>query len=130
MSDSATVQASLHERLGGKAGIETIVHEVVEAHMTNPVIAPRFLPYRDEPEKLAVIKGHLRDFFGAGAGGPEIYSGRSMSEAHAGMNISTAEYVAAIDDILKVLRARGIDDQTQSDVLAIVYSLKEEMIGK
>jgi hemoglobin len=44
------------------------------------------------------------------------------------MNISAAEYVAALDDILAVLRRHGIDEQTQKDVLAIAYSLKGEIV--
>jgi hemoglobin len=44
------------------------------------------------------------------------------------MNISPAEFVAAVDDILLVLRKNGIDEQTQKDVLAIAYSLKGEIV--
>ena len=51
-------QPSLFDRLGGTEGITSIVDDVVEAHMHNPGIEARFLPYNDEPERLAVIKKH------------------------------------------------------------------------
>lgn len=119
---------SLFERLGGSSGIAAIVDDVVARHMENPVIQARFRPYLDTPDKLDASKGHLRTFLEAGSGGTARYTGRNMLDAHRGMNISEAEYLAATDDILAVLRQHGIDDETQKDVLAIVYSLKGEII--
>ncbi len=51
-----------------------------------------------------------------------------MKSAHAGMNISPAEYMAAIDDIVAALDTKGIDEQTRKDVLAIAWSLKGDII--
>jgi hemoglobin len=119
---------SLYERLGGAAGIANLVDDIVEAHMNNPLIKARFLPYRDKPDQLATAKKHLRDFLGMGGGGPEQYKGRSMPDTHRGMNISAQEYMAALDDILKTLDKHRIDEQTRKDVLAIAYSLKGEII--
>jgi hemoglobin len=79
---------------------------------------------------LDAAKQHLCDFFAAGSGGPEQYSGRSMPETHRGMNISAEEYLAAIDDILSTLEKHGIDANTRKDVLAIAYSLKDEIIHR
>ena len=61
---------TLFERLGGTEGITSLVDEVVEAHMNNPAISARFLPYTEQPEKLATIKKHTIDFFVMGSGGP------------------------------------------------------------
>ncbi len=119
---------SLYDRLGGAKGIAVLVDDIVEAHMNNPVIKARFVPYREQAEQLAAVKKHLRDFLGAGSGGQESYTGRSMPDAHRGMNISDGEYMAAIDDIMKTLQKHNIDEQTQKDVLAISYSLKNEIV--
>lgn len=48
-------------------------------------------------------------FLEAGSGGPRAYTGRAMRDAHRGMNINEAEFVATLDDILLVLRKHGID---------------------
>ena len=119
---------TLFERLGGSTGIAAIVEDIVAAHMENPAIAARFRPYLETPEKLDRAKGHLRTFLEAGSGGAQAYTGRSMLDTHRGMNISEAEYMAALDDILTVLRRHGIDEQTQKDMLAIAYSLKGEIM--
>jgi hemoglobin len=119
---------SLYERLGGAKGIAALVDDVVEAHMANPLVSARFLPYREHPDTLAKVKHHTCNFFGAGSGGSETYGGRSMRDAHRGMNISEQEYLAVVDDILDTLDKHKIDDETRKDVLAIVYSLKGEII--
>ncbi|MGC9369308.1 MAG: group I truncated hemoglobin [Paracoccaceae bacterium] len=122
------MEASLYDRLGGAVGVAALVDDIVEAHMQNPVIMARFIPYRDDLERLDAVKQHLRDFLGAGSGGPEEYTGRSMAEAHRGMNVNAQEYMAATDDIMKTLERHDIDEQTRKDVLAIAYSLKDEII--
>ena len=119
---------SLFERLGGSAGINKLVEDIVGLHMENPVIRARFRPYLETPEKLAATKKHLCSFLEAGSGGTAQYTGRSMQDTHRGMNINEAEYMAATDDILSTLRKHGIDEQTQKDVLAIAYSLKGDIL--
>lgn len=120
--------ASLFQRLGGTSGIHALVEDIVALHMENPVIKARFRPYLENPDKLAQSKKHLCAFLEAGSGGKAQYTGRSMPDTHRGMNISEAEYMAAIDDILAALRTRGMDEPTQKDVLAIAYSLKGEIL--
>lgn len=119
---------TLYQRLGGSAGINALVADIVALHMENPAIRARFRPYLETPEKLEITKKHLCAFLEAGSGGTAKYTGRTMRETHRGMNINEAEYMATIDDILTALRKHGIDEQTQKDVLAIAYSLKGEIL--
>jgi len=121
---------TLFERLGGTTGITAIVDDVIEAHMNNPAISARFNPYLDQPERLAKIRQNTIDFFSAGSGGSVKYNGRDMQTTHQGMNISAAEYMHVIDDIMGVLEKHHIDDESKKDVLAILWSLKETIMSK
>uniref|UniRef100_UPI003216B0D4 group I truncated hemoglobin n=1 Tax=uncultured Draconibacterium sp. TaxID=1573823 RepID=UPI003216B0D4 len=121
---------TLFERLGKSEGIAKIVDDAIDTHMKNPAVNVRFLPYLDEPEKLAKIKQHSVDFFSAGSGGPVNYTGRDMPEAHKGMNISPAEYMHVIDDIFKSLDKNSIDEETKKEVLSILWSLKGMIIAQ
>ena len=123
-----TSNASLFERLGGSSGIVALVEDIVALHMKNPTIAARFRPYLDTPDKLTAVKKHLCAFLESGSGGQVQYTGRSMRDAHRGMNINETEYLAAIDDIMAVLRKQQIDEQTQKDVLAIAFALKGDIL--
>lgn len=127
---ATTNNKTLFERLGGRSGITRIVDDTVDAHMKNPAINGRFLPFMNEPERLAIIKSHTVDFFVAGSGGPGEYGGRDMVSTHTGMNISPAEYMHVIDDIFIALGNQSIDDDTKKDVLAILWSLKSMIISK
>lgn len=123
-----TSNGTLYERLGGIKGITVIVDDIVEAHMSNPDVKARFLPLKDDPKHFAEVRQHLINFLAAGSGGPEQYTGKDMPSAHRGMNISEGEYMKVIDDILYALDKSNIDDQSRKDVLAIAYSLKDQMI--
>ena len=121
---------SLFERLGGTDGITSIVDEVIEAHMNNPVIKDIFTPIKEEPERLALIRQHTIDFFSAGSGGAVEYKGRDMVTTHKGMNINSEQYICVVDDIMLVIKAHNIDESSQKDVLAILWSLKGMIIGQ
>lgn len=115
---------SLYERLGGGDGIGRIVEDVMAAHLQNPAVQARFRNIKD----LEHAKRMAREFFCAGSGGPESYTGRDMLTTHRGMNISEQEYLAVTDDIMGALEAHGIDEVTRRDVLAILYALKGQII--
>lgn len=120
----STPARSLYERLGGGAGIAAIVEDIMAAHLANPVVSPRFQSIKD----LEQSKRMAREFFCAGAGGPEKYTGKDMRTAHRGMNVSEQEYLAAMDDIMTVLGRHKIEDAAQKDVLAILYAFKGEIV--
>ena len=121
-------KTALFDRLGGTAGIERLVDEVARRHLENPAIRARFLPFLEPPDKLRELTQHLARFLELGSGGPQRYSGRDMKSAHRGMNISPAEYMAALDDIVASLVTVGVDERTRNDVLALAWSLKGDIV--
>lgn len=120
---SEELSKSLYERLGGAKRIQAIANDAVEFHLVNPVIAPRF-----QNHDIGKLKQLAFEFFCAGTGGPEAYTGRDMRTAHTGMNISEQEYVATMDDILKSMEKHGVGSQERNEVIAVLYSLKGEII--
>lgn len=116
--------ASLYERLGKNEGITQIVEDAVNEHLSNASVKTRF----ENASDLEHAKKMSVEFFCAGSGGPEPYTGKDLITAHKGMNISEQEYLAVMDDILVALNKNQIPEETQKDVLAILYSLKEQVI--
>ncbi|MHB8512108.1 MAG: group I truncated hemoglobin [Actinomycetota bacterium] len=116
---------SLYERLGGASGIKSLVDEAIAAHLSNPVVRSRF----ENAEDLEHAARMAAEFFAAGSGGPEIYTGKDMRSAHEAMDISDAEFDAVVEDIMQVVYARGIDDVTKQEVLGILESLRPEIVG-
>ena len=118
------MNTTLYARLGGAPGIAALVDDVIAAHLINPVVKTRFESIKD----MQHAKRMAREFFGAGAGGPEAYTGRDMLAAHKGMNISEQEYLAVMDDIVGAMEKHGLDTDTRNDVIAILYSIKRDII--
>ena len=115
---------SLYQRLGDANGIARLVDDVIDAHLTNPIVKTRFENIKD----LDHAKKMAREFFCAGSGGPETYTGKDMLTAHKGMNISEQEYLAVMDDIVGAMNKHKLDESTKNDVIAILYSLKGNII--
>ena len=115
---------TLYERLGGVEGITRLVNDAVDAHLDNPLIKTRFENANDldRARRMSVA------FFCAGSGGPESYEGKDMLTAHTGMNISEQEFLAAVDDVLGAMDKNALGEDVKKDVLAILYSLKDDII--
>jgi hemoglobin len=114
---------SLYKRLGGTEGITQIAADVVDFHLKNPRIAPRFVG-RDIPK----LKNYAAAFFIAGTGGPSIYEGKDMLSAHKGMNIDHAEFMAVLDDAIAALDKNGIGRREQEEVLFVLYSMRGNIV--
>jgi hemoglobin len=120
---SQSIAHSLYQRLGGIEGIAAVVDDALDRHMVNPLLAPRF-----RGKDLPRLKQLGTQFFCMGAGGPQHYEGRDLRGAHAGMNVSEQELIAAIDDFVAALQAQGVGPAEVNEVVGILYSLKGEVV--
>lgn len=115
---------TLYERLGRREGITQITADLMKNHLANPLLKARFEVSKD----IGLVERRAVEFFCAGSGGPEAYTGKDMTATHRGMNISEHEFVSATDDVMAALAKNGIDASTRNEVLAIFWSLKDGVI--
>lgn len=118
------VAETLYDRLGRREGITRITRELMKNHLANPLVKTR---YENSPD-LDRVETRVVEFFCAGAGGPESYSGKDMLTTHKGMNVSEQEFITVIDDAMDALEKCGVEPATRNEVLAILWSLKGEVI--
>lgn len=116
--------ATLYDRLGRHDGITRITRELIRNHMANPLVNIRY----GQVDDMDRLERNVIDFFCAGAGGPETYGGKDMLTTHRGMNVSEQEFVTVIDDAMAALETCGVDATTRNEVLAILWSLKGEVV--
>ena len=121
--DTQAPSTTLYERIGGAEVLRRIAGDLVDAHIVNPIIAPRFRAIDRE-----VAKQHAFEFFCMGSGGSEPYTGRDLREVHTGMNASEQEFLAAVDDLMLVMQRNGVGEREQQEVLFIFFSLKGEVL--
>ena len=118
-------EATLYERLGGEEKILAVVTDIVALHHQNPTIKTRFDNAKKSDLELIDL---VVDLVCSGTGGPQEYKGMSMRDTHKGMNISEAEFVAVLDDILEAMTKHGIGEREKAEVLAIAYGMKGEIV--
>ena len=121
MNQSAT---TLYERLGRREGITRITADLMKNHLANPMVKTRY----ENSEDLARVERRAVEFFCAGTGGPETYTGQDMVATHKGMNISEQEFMSVIDDVMDALQKNAIDEATRNEVLAILWSMRTEVV--
>ena len=123
-------EKTIYENLGGAEGISGAVDQIVAKHLENEDIKHYFIPLTENPEYFEQFKQHVKDFLATGTGGDVEYKGRDMAGAHKGLNISEADFLSAIDDILFVLDSNKVDRVTRNELLATLYSMKDAVISQ
>ncbi len=114
---------SLFVRLGGNEGIQSIANDLVDFHVANTSINSRFVD-----SDLPALKKTAAEFFIAGTGGEDVYKGKDLRTAHRGMNVSEAEFMAALDDGLDALEKNNVGQREKEEVLYILYSMRAEVM--
>ncbi|MDT7808124.1 MAG: hemoglobin [Acidobacteriota bacterium] len=119
---------SLYERLGGYNAIAAVVDDFVGRLVTDKQFERFFVGHSTDSKKR--IRQHIVDQFCAAAGGPCIYTGRSMKDSHQGMGITEAEWDAAAKHLVATLDKFKVGEQEKKDLLAFVGSLKNDIVEK
>ncbi len=123
-SEDQAATPSLYERLGSMEGIGQIVNDTIALHHKNSDIAHYFDGVDDEQ-----LARHVTAFFAAGTGGPANYEGRDMTSTHVSMDMSDAEFDSAVADVLNAAESNGVSAEAQSEVAAILESLRPAVMG-
>lgn len=126
--------APLYDRLGGDMMINAIVEDFLDQVMGDPRVNftrnGTSAEWTPSPENMSVLKVHLVEFFVAASGGPSDYDGKDMKSAHAGMQITDAQFDAAEQDLKKSLQKFDIAAQEQSELMTIVEGTRSEIVER
>ncbi len=121
--DSAPTK-SLYERLGGKPAITAVVDQFVANVANDARINGRFAT-TDIPR----LKRHLVDQVCMASGGPCTYQGRDMKTTHAGMNITTADFNALVEDLVGALDKYKVPEQEKKELLGLLGPMKKDIVA-
>ncbi len=119
----ATATKSLYERLGGKSAITAVVDQFVSNVAADGRINSRFA-CTDIPK----LKGHLVDQVCQATGGPCTYQGRDMKRTHLGMQISSADFGALVQDLVAALDKFNVPAGEKSELLGKLGSMKNDIV--
>jgi hemoglobin len=116
---------ALYRALGQREGIARAVDAILAHVLADARINAKFRA--TDPAQLAPL---LIDQICQAAGGPCVYRGRSMEEAHAGMKIDDAMFTAFVEDVTAGLQDAGVDAEAQQQLLGALAPMKPQIVGR
>jgi hemoglobin len=125
-SASATTRDdSLYRALGGNAGIEKVVDATLAEIHGDPHVSV-FFANTDMPD----LRRLLIEQFCAASGGPCEYTGRSMEEAHAGLNLNDDDFDRFVADLVRAFDKAGVAKDLQQKLLALFGPMRPQIVGQ
>ena len=122
------MKKSLYERLGGYNAVAAVVDDFVGRLVADKQFERFFVGHSADSKKR--IRQHIVDQFCAAAGGPCLYTGRTMKESHMGLNISEADWDAAARHLVASLDKFKVPEPEKKELLAFVTSLRADIVEK
>ncbi|MEW6321313.1 MAG: group 1 truncated hemoglobin [Acidobacteriota bacterium] len=120
---------SLYDRLGGAYNIAVVVDDFIERLLVNATLNanPAIEEARGRVPK-AGLKFHVTALVCEATGGPCKYTGRTMKDAHAKLNISEAQWNAMVADFRTTLNKFKVPPPEQKELIAIVETTKPDIV--
>ena len=133
---------TLYERLGGEKGVTTIVDDFVARALADPRVnwerkgvtkggwyrRNKSVEWKHSGDDIAKMKTHIAQFLSLATGGPVKYEGGEMKQVHAGLNITNAEFDAAVGDLKATLDKLGVGTDEQKELLSIIESTRPQVV--
>jgi len=124
-SRDAADKDSLYRALGQDAGIARLVDALVERCYTDPRISALF-----QDTERADLNRLIREQFCVESGGPCTYSGRTMQEAHGGLDLKHAEFDAFVEDLILAMEDVDLPYRTQNRMLRIFAPMRPDIVDQ
>lgn len=125
---AAKSSATLYHRLGGFDGIAAFTDDFLGRATNDPAIVPFFKGLTTAD--LQRIRQHVADLLCAATGGPCFYPGRDMKTVHAQMEITNDTWNAFTGHLNETIARFKIGDRERNELVAIVASLKGDIVNK
>lgn len=114
---------SLYDHLGGRERISQVVAGLHGRLLSDDLIAPIFAG--TDVERL---RHHMTTFLSAALGSENVYLGRDMVAAHAGLRISDEVYDRTVAHLVAVLESSEVAPDLVTQVLATVAPLRADIV--
>lgn len=121
-SSAARADDSLYQALGEKPGLTQITDDFVGNMFSDPRIKDYFVGVSQKR-----LKEKLFEEFCVLAGGPCVYTGRSMKRTHEGLNIDRAAFNALVEDLQKAMDKNNVPFHQQNKLLAKLAPMHREI---
>src|SRR4051794_9518895 len=121
----APAKTALYERLGGVYAIATVIDDLIDRVMGDPRLNAN--PLVDEAHHRVTPAGFkylVPELVCSATGGPQTYSGRTISDSHQHLKITASEWLAFVDDLQQTFARFQVPQAEQDELQAIVASTR------
>lgn len=125
-----TPAPTLYTRLGGINAISAVIDQFLANVVADNRINGDFAATVQTPSRVRLLRMNLIDQVCQASGGPCIYKGKTMAEAHAGQNVTDADFTALVEDLIASLNQFNVPAAEQTELLTILGGLKGDIVGK
>jgi hemoglobin len=124
----ARPSTTLYTRLGGYNAIANVIDTSTNLVFTDPKIAKYFIGLGTHSKQR--LRQLLVDQFCQAAGGPCVYTGRTMALSHSGMDggLTDKEFNAFANNVSQALDQNNVNQPEKGEVLAFVESLRGTIV--
>jgi hemoglobin len=117
------IRTALYEALGGEAALRTAVDVFYQRVTSDPELAPYFSGI-----DLDRLRAHQRSFLTAALGGPELFTGRPLEHAHAGLGITDEHFDRLVDHLAATLGDLGSAPTAVAEVRESLERLRSRVV--
>ena len=121
---------SLYERLGGAYGIAGAVDDLVDRLYENEAANqnPAVREFHEEGGH-AGFKYLVTAWSIEATGGPKVYAGRDMDEAHEDLDVSEHDFDIVATAIRQSLHQAGVPEQGEQEFMDIIESYRDMVVA-
>jgi hemoglobin len=131
VAEAGGLKKVLWDRLGGEDGVRAVVREfLATAGKDSKVNLDRNGNYPLTKDRAERVERLLIEQISSVTGGPLKYTGRDMKNTHAGMKITEEEFAAAAGHLVAALKKLNVPQAEADDLLAIIATTKNDIVGK
>ncbi|KXI28100.1 group I truncated hemoglobin [Paraglaciecola hydrolytica] len=123
LTGCASTQMSLYDELGGKDTVAQIVDNFIHEIEYNKTMFTYFAE-----SDIERFREKLNEHLCLLANGPCTYTGDTMEQVHAGMNISESDFNLGVDLFIAAMTKANVPHTVQNKLLAKMVPTRKEII--
>jgi hemoglobin len=119
------VYLMLYEEIGGPAVLRTAVAVFYQRVLADPALAPWFVGV-----DMDRLRAHQHAFLTSALGGPNLFAGRDLADAHKGLHVSGAAFDRLTEHLTAALRDLGVAPHAVAEVSGRLEALRPLVVDE
>jgi hemoglobin len=115
---------SIYDTIGGEEALVSVVDDFYKRVLADPELASYFAGV-----SMGRLKGRQVAFFAQALGGPALYDGASMRDAHLGRGITQTAFDHVAGHLTDSLQAAAVPDELVTAIIGAIAPLAEDIVA-